>query len=245
LANIAVGIIIWSLSFVFPYKINFLLLGVFIAAAGAYMLSMDPIKSEVPHQTKSLVLKKRYWLYYVLNFLGGARRQIFTVFAIFLLVDRYELGVSVVAGIYVVNYALTYFLNPLISKAINQYGERVVLTLESLSLIVLFLGYAFIENVYVVVALFIMDSIFMNFSIGINTYLQKTADKKDLGSLTAVGFTINHISAVIIPLFGGFMWILNWKLPFLIGTGLTVVYLVFTQMIKTSYHHKGKIVTSL
>jgi hypothetical protein len=245
LANIVVGIIIWCLSFVFPYKINFLILGVFIVAAGAYMLNMNPIKSEVPHQTKALILKKRYWLYYVLNFLGGARRQIFTVFAIFLLVDKYELGVSVVAGIYVVNYALTYILNPLISKAINQYGERVVLTLESLSLIVLFLGYAFIENVYVVIGLFIIDSIFMNFSIGINTYLQKTADKKDLGSLTAVGFTINHISAVIIPLFGGFMWILNWRLPFLIGAGLTVVYLVFTQMIKTSYHHKGKIITDL
>ena len=129
----------------------------------------------------------------------GARRQVFTVFAIFLLVERFELGVSTVAGIYVVNYALTFLLNPQISKAIDKYGERVVLSLESISLIVVFLGYAFIPNVYVVVGLFMLDSVFMNFSIGINTYLQKTADKKDLGSLTAVGFTINHISAVIIP----------------------------------------------
>jgi hypothetical protein len=242
LANIAVGLTIWILSFVFPYKINFLLLGVFIFGIGVYMLMIDPIKNEVPHQTKKLVLKKRYWLYYLLNFLGGARRQIFTVFAIFLLVDRYQLSVSVVAGIYVVNYALTYLFNPLISKAINQYGERVVLSLESGSLILLFLGYAFIENVYVVVGLFVMDSIFMNFSIGLNTYLQKTADKQDLGSLTAVGFTINHISAVVIPLFGGFMWTLHWKLPFLIGAGLTFVNLAFTQLIKTTYHQKGKIV---
>jgi MFS family permease len=244
LANIAVGITIWALSFVFPYKINFLLLGIFIFGIGVYMLMLNPIKSEVPHQTKKLILKKRYWLYYLLNFLSGARRQIFTVFAIFLLVDKFELNVSVVAGIYVVNYALTYIFNPLISKAINEYGERVVLSLEGGSLILLFLGYALIDSVYVVVGLFIMDSIFMNFSIGLNTYLQKTADKQDLGSLTAVGFTINHLSAVVIPLFGGFMWILNWRLPFIIGACLTFISLLFTQLIKTSYHHKGKIIVS-
>jgi MFS family permease len=150
--------------------------------------------------------------------------------------------VSTVAGIYVINYALTYIFNPLISRAINQYGERVVLSLESGSLILLFTGYALIDSVYVVIGLFLIDNVFMNFSIGLNTYLQKTADKKDLGSLTAVGFTINHLSAVFIPLFGGFMWLLNWKLPFLIGACLTFISLIFTQMIKTAYHHKGKMV---
>ena len=241
LANIAVGSIVWALSFLLPYRFNFLILGVFIACSGTYMLLNDPIKSEIPHQSKKIILKKRYWLYYVLNFLSGARRQIFTVFAIFLLVQKYGLSVSVVTGIYVVNYALTYFLNPLISRAINKYGERIVLSLESGSLILLFLGYAFIENVYVVVGLYIMDSVFMNFSIGLNTYLQKTADRQDLGSLTAVGFTINHISAVVIPLFGGAMWMLNWKFPFLIGALLTLLSLYFTQLIRTSFHEKKRI----
>jgi MFS family permease len=208
------------------------------------MLISNPIRSEVPHQTKKIILKKKYWLYYVLNFLSGARRQIFTVFAIFLLVEHFHLSVSIVTGIYVVNYALTYLFNPLISKAINNYGERVVLSMESGSLILLFLGYAFIDNVWVVVALYVMDSVFMNFAIGLNTYLQKTADRQDLGSLTAVGFTINHLSAVVIPLFGGVMWMLNWKLPFLIGAGLTLLSLYFTQMIRTSYHDKGRILFS-
>jgi hypothetical protein len=238
LANIVVGTIIWGLTFVLPYLYTFLLLGIFISLSGIYMLFIDPIKKEIPHQVKKLVLKKKYWLYYVLNFLSGARRQIFTVFAIFLLVERYQLRLSTVAGIYVLNYALTYILNPQISKAINKYGERVVLSLESASLIVLFIGYAFIENVWVVVGLYVLDSIFFNFAIGLNTYLQKTADPQDLGSSTAVGFTINHISAVVIPIFGGAMWMLNWRLPFIVGTGLTILSLYFTQMITTSYHEK-------
>jgi hypothetical protein len=232
LANIAVGSAVWALSFVLPYHLNFLILGILITVAGIFMLTRHPVKQEVMHQHKRLIIRRKYWLYYVLNFLSGARRQIFIVFAIFLLVEKYKLSVSTVAGIYVLNYALTYLTNPYISKAINKYGERVVLSLESASLIVLFLGYAFIDNVYIVVLLYIIDSIFFNFAIGLNTYLQKTCDPQDMSPSTAVGFTINHISAVVIPLFGGALWMLDRRLPFIIGAGVTLLSLYFTQKIK-------------
>lgn len=236
LANITVGSVVWILSFVLPYQINFLLLGVFISSAGIYMLTKNPVDDHALPPQNKLVLRRKYWLYYILNFLSGARRQIFIVFAIFLLVERYRLGVSTIAGIYVLNYALTFLTNRYISKAINVYGERVVLSLESASLFVLFLGYAFIENVWVAVILYVLDSIFFNFAIGLNTYLQKTADPGDLAQSTAVGFTINHISAVVIPLIGGSLWLLNWKLPFIIGACLTMVSLYFTQKIETHQH---------
>jgi hypothetical protein len=234
LANIAVGTIIWALSFVLPYRINFLILGIFVASTGIYMLSKNPARDQGLHHQNKLVLRRRYWLYYTLNFLSGARRQIFIVFAVFLLVEKYKLGVSTIAGIYVVNYALTFLTNSYISRAINVYGERVVLSLESASLFILFLGYAFIENVWAAVILYVLDSIFFNFSIGLNTYLQKTADPGDLSQSTAVGFTINHISAVVIPLVGGAVWLINWRLPFIIGACLTVVSLYFTQKIRTT-----------
>lgn len=236
LANIAVGTIIWAFSFIFPYRVNFLLLGVFVACTGIYMLSKNPVANQGLHYQNKLVLRRKYWLYYTLNFLNGARRQIFIVFAVFLLVEKYKLGVSTIAGIYVLNYALTFLTNSYISKAINVYGERVVLSLESASLFVLFLGYAFIENVWVAVILYVLDSIFFNFSIGLNTYLQKTADPGDLSQSTAVGFTINHISAIVIPLLGGAVWLINWRLPFIIGGCLTVVSLYFTQKIRTPQH---------
>lgn len=236
LANITVGTIIWALSFILPYHINFLLLGVFISFTGIYMLSKNPVNDQRLHHQNKRLLRRKYWLYYTLNFLSGARRQIFIVFAVFLLVEKYKLGVSTIAGIYVLNYVLTYLTNSFISKAINVYGERVVLSLESASLFVLFLGYAFIENVWVAIILYVLDSIFFNFAIGLNTYLQKTADPGDLSQSTAVGFTINHISAVVIPLIGGTLWLINWRLPFMIGACLTIVSLFFTQKIKTHQH---------
>jgi Kef-type K+ transport system membrane component KefB len=91
-----------------------------------------------------------------------------------------------------------------------------------------------IENLWVIVVLNMIDTIFMNFSIGLNTYLQKTADAGDLAQGTAVGFTINHISAVVIPLIGGGLWLLSWQLPFLIGACLTALSLYFTQKIRIS-----------
>ncbi len=236
LTNIAVGSMVWGLSFILPYRMNFLLLGLFILSAGLYMLSKNPVDKALTHQQNRLLLRRRYWLYYVLNFLSGARRQIFIVFAVFLLVEKYGLSVSTVAGIFVLNYALTYLTNRYISRAINVYGERVVLSLESASLFILFLGYAFIENVWVVVILYVLDSIFFNFAIGLNTYLQKTADPRDLAQSTAVGFTINHISAVVIPVIGGSLWLLNWRLPFIIGAGLAALSLYFTQKIRTLHH---------
>ena len=38
-----------------------------------------------------MVLRKRYWLYYALQFMAGARRQIFMVFAGFMMVERFGL----------------------------------------------------------------------------------------------------------------------------------------------------------
>jgi hypothetical protein len=234
IANIIVLAIIWWLSKnKVSYQVNFLGLGLFISLVGIYMVTQNPVKEAKTHQDTMPVLYRKYWLYYTLNFLSGARRQIFIVFAIFLLVKKYGLTVEQVILLYLVNFALTYFTNPLISKAINKYGERVVLSLESASLVLLFLGYAFIQNVWVVIGLYVMDSIFFNFAIGLNTYLQKTADPKDLAQSTAVGYTINHISAVIIPLFGGALWLLNWRLPFIIGACITLISLYYTQKIKS------------
>lgn len=231
-ANVIIGIYVFLVSQYVSYQTNFLCLGILVVCVGVYSLMQNPIQKEMPIQKTKLVLKKKYWLYYVINFLSGARRQIFTVFAIFLLVEKYELHVSHVALLFIVNNITTYFANPLISKAINKYGERVVLSLESASLFILFLGYAFIDNVWIVAGLYVLDSLFFNFSIGINTYLQKIASPRDIAPSTAVGFTINHISAVVIPLIGGTLWMINPILPFIIGAFLTVVNLGFIQKIK-------------
>src|SRR5690606_26966474 len=45
-------------------------------------------------QHKQLLMRKRYWLYYGLTFFSGARRQIFVVFAAFMMVEKFGYSVG-------------------------------------------------------------------------------------------------------------------------------------------------------
>ena len=70
--------------------------------------------------------------------------------------------------------------------------------------------------------------------MAINTYFQKTAVPQDIAPSMAVGFTINHISAVVIPVIGGALWMVDWRIPFIAGAVIAFLSLVFSQKVKTS-----------
>jgi hypothetical protein len=56
-------------------------------------------------QHKHLILRKRYWLYYLLTFFSGARRQIFMVFG-FMMVEKFGYSVSEIAALLLINYVV-------------------------------------------------------------------------------------------------------------------------------------------
>jgi hypothetical protein len=231
IASIIAGFFIWLSVKLLPIWTNYLIYGIVIMIIGVYSLFKNPIFKETVPQRKGMVLKKKYWLYYVLNFLSGARRQIFIAFAVFLLVQNYGFSVSEVAVLFVLNNLLIYFTAPKVAEGINNLGERKMLTIEYVTLTFVFLGYAFIENRNIAVLLYIIDHIVFSFAIGINTYFQKTADSEDIAPSMGVGFAINHISAVIIPVVGGILWMTNWKTPFIMGAVFSVISLFFVQKI--------------
>jgi hypothetical protein len=101
-ANIAVGIFVWFLDYILPIEYNYLVIGTLILLAGIYCMSQNPIEKEIAVQNKKMVLKKEYWLFYMLNFLSGARRQIFVVFAVFMLVQKYEFSVKEVTALFII-----------------------------------------------------------------------------------------------------------------------------------------------
>lgn len=231
-ANISVGILILGLADFISLQAGFVLIGALVFAIGIWALFWKPVNKNIVPQNKGMVFRKKYWLFYVLNFLSGARRQIFVVFAVFMLVQKYHYSVREIAILFVINNIIAYFISPLIAKGINRFGERTMLSLEYFSLIFVFLGYAYIENAWVVAVLYIIDHIFFGFSMGINTYFQKTGDAKDIAPSMAVGFTINHISAVVIPVLGGLLWMVNWRIPFIAGVFLCMFSLIFVQKIR-------------
>ena len=94
------------------------------------------------------------------------------------------------------------------------------------------MAYALTPSKWVVAALYILDHIFFNFSIAIRTYFQKVGDPRDIAPSMAVGFTINHIAAVILPALGGFLWVLNYRIPFFGGAVMAFISLIAVQKIR-------------
>jgi len=231
-SNIVIGLLIFFITSVLSYTQIYLFIGSVVMLTGVWGLSKNPTDQNIGPQQKKVVIRKKYMLFYFLNFMAGARRQIFIAFAVFLLVKKFEFTVQEVAILFVINNLINYFLSPLIGKSIIRYGERGVLSLEYFSLIFIFLAYAYTESKIIVAILYILDHIFFNFSIAIRTYFQKVGDPKDIAPSMAAGFAINHIAAVFFPAIGGLLWLVDYRIPFVCGAVLSLISLLVVQKIR-------------
>ena len=182
-------------------------------------------------QHKILVLRRRYWLYYLLTFLSGARRQIFVVFAAFLMVEKFGYSASQVTLLFLINYAFNWFFAERIGALIHRIGERRALTLEYIGLIFVFVAYGLVDNATLAAALYVIDHMFFAMAIAISTYFQKIADPKDMASTAGVSFTISHIAAIVIPAALGLVWMWSHALVFFIGAGFAALSLLASQLI--------------
>jgi hypothetical protein len=182
-------------------------------------------------QHRKLFLRKRYWLYYLITFMAGARRQIFVVFASFLMVDKFEFSVSAITLMFLVNAALNMYIAPKIGNFIALCGERRALIFEYIGLIGVFTAYAYVNTAWVAVALYLIDHIFFSMAIAIKTYFQKIADPADMAAQAGVAFSINHVAAVVVPVTFGFMWLVSPSIVFLVGAGMSAVSLVLACLI--------------
>jgi len=229
--NIAAGSMVFILAPLLSYTQIYLIFGGLVVAAALWSLCQNPTRQNIIPQRKAMVLKKKYWLYYVLTFVAGARRQIFIAFAVFLLVKKFEYSIQGIAILFMVNNIVNYFLSPLIGKAIVKFGERKVLSLEYIGLIIIFIAYGLVESKILVALLYILDHILFNFAIAIRTFFQKIADPEDIAPSMAVGFTINHIAAVVLPVVGGLLWLIDYRIVFFSGALFSFISLLFVQQI--------------
>jgi hypothetical protein len=233
LTNIGVGILIYCTASLLNFIQIYLLIGSLILAAGLWGLFQDPTDSDLIPQHRKMIFRKKYGLYYFLTFMAGARRQIFMAFAVFLMVKEFQFSVREVTTLFVINNVMNYFLFPLIGKGIIRFGERKILSIEYFSLIFIFVAYATVQSKWLIMILYLLDQVFYNFHIAIQTYFQKIGDPKDIASSISVSFTINHIAAVVLPAIGGALWMIDYRIPFIGGAAFSFVSLMAVQRIQT------------
>lgn len=193
-------------------------------------------------QHKHMVLRKRYWLYYALVFFGGARRQIFVVFAAFMMVEKFGYTVGEISLLFMINYVFNLLFAPAIGQWIGRIGERKALIIEYIGLVLLFTGYALVENASLAAGLYVIDHLFFAMAIAMKTYLQKIADPKDMASTAGVSFTINHIAAVVIPALLGLVWLTSPTWVFIIGAGFACCSLLLALNIPHVPTHGNEVV---
>jgi hypothetical protein len=213
----------FDLSYAFVYMVS----GGFCALAALCCLIAYP-QFEAPHpQLKTFVLRRRYWLYYALQFMAGARRQIFVVFAGFMMVERFGFRVDEVTALFLINLVVNMVLAPVMGRIIGQFGERRALLFEYLGLVAVFLAYGgvyfFSWGVAIAATLYVVDNIFFAMAFALKTYFQKIADPGDIAPTAAVAFTINHIAAVFLPVLLGLLWLVSPALVFGLAAGMAAV----------------------
>jgi predicted MFS family arabinose efflux permease len=201
-----------------------------VALAVTARLAFPSFAAQVP-QRKQMVLRRRYWLYYALVFMSGARRQIFVVFAAFLMVERFGFDAAAIALMFLVNCLANILFAERIGRLIGRWGERRALTFEYLGLILVFTGYAFVESAALAVGLYILDHLFFAMAIAIQTYFQKIADPADFAGSAGMAFTINHIAAVGLPVVLGLLWLASPAAVFLSGSAMALASLGLARLV--------------
>lgn len=208
------------------YQIMYVVFGVITCGLALVGYMYFPIFQIGSNQNKSIIIRSRYWLYYALIFMSGARRQIFVVFAGFLMVEKFGYSIGQIAFLFLINAVMNIWLAPLVGRMINNIGERRSLIIEYIGLIGVFTAYAFVSNATIAAVLYIIDHLFFALAIAIKTYFQKIADPADFAGTSSVAFTINHIVAVFLPAVFGLIWLYSPPLVFMTGAGLAAVSLL-------------------
>ena len=206
----------------------YLLGGSVTVAIALFAWTAFPHFPEKVRQHRHMVLRRRYWLYYLLTFMSGARRQIFIVFAGFLMVEKFGYGVGQITLLFLLNAVINVVMAPRIGRLIGRWGERNALIFEYCGLTLVFTAYAFVEHAGLAAGLYVIDHLFFALAIAIKTYFQKIADPRDIAATAGVGFTINHIAAVLLPAAFGILWLVSPAAVFLSGSAMAVLSLLLS-----------------
>ena len=210
----------------------------FIAAA-VMMFLMKPEKSAPPRAF--LKLRREYSVFYSLAVLSGMRKQIFITFAPWVIVTIFNKPTQTIATLMTIGGVIGILFQPLLGKAIDRFGERIILTSEAVMLIFVCLGYGFSRSVLpentafiVVCVCYLLDQMLFSVSMARSTYIKKIAlDPADIQPALSASISIDHVFSISIALLGGVIWNrFGFQYVFLVGMLIAAVNFFVARQIK-------------
>ena len=223
--------LVLGLTFFLDFRFTYYIIGGLVFLIGIYLTYALP-SNRGETDNRKIRLKKKYTLYYILSFLRGCRRHIFTTFAIFLLVKNHELDITMISILMLANNFITIFTNRYLGQISDKIGERFVLVTSSFLLVIIFCGYAYVSFLPVLIIFYVIDNILFGSAIALRSYLRKIAPKEDVTGCLSFGMTANHITAVVIPILGGIAWTMyGYKTTFIAGAVIVFIDMLFSLKI--------------
>lgn len=227
-----------AMSFVFltgrfiPFRTYYLIAGI-LPFIGAILVLRIPYRSKLDVDPPSLVFKREYMLYYILNFLEGSRRQVFATFALFVLTKVYKVPIQHISLLLIINSIMNMIVAPRAGRLIDRFGERIILLISYTGALFIFIGYAMTRSTIILSLLYCLDNISINFSLALTTYIDKISQPGDLSPNISMGVTVNHIAAVTMPIVGGILWErFNYQMMFILGASIVLVSIVMASRIR-------------
>jgi len=247
-ASIAGCAVVWAVTRASPgsYAIIMILGAVpaLIAAVAFWRMRMPGARLK----RSKFVWRRQYWLYYVLALLFGARKQIFITFGPWVLVKVFHQQADVFAKLWMAAAVLGTVFQPALGRAIDRFGERVVLVADSLLIVVICLGYGFADRMghqgmalWTLYACFVADQLLFGVNMARDTYLAKIALRpEDVRPSLSLGVTINHAVSMTVPYFGGLLWVSHghWAV-FVAAAVVAGAMLAFSLFIHVPAGHKA------
>jgi predicted MFS family arabinose efflux permease len=213
---------------------QFYILGGIVICIGGLLVSRIP--KEVggrDEQEPRIILKPRYWLYYVLIFFEGSRMQVFAAFGTLILVQNYGLNAREISLILVVSGIVNFLLSPRLGKLLDIIGERLTLSISYVLLALCFIGYATVHNVWFLGGMLIGINLLVTLRMGLATYVRRIAPPEELAPTLAAGVSINHITSVSMSLLAGtLLGLVGYEALCLGAAGVIMLSVPFALAIK-------------
>jgi hypothetical protein len=220
---------------VLSYERTYMIVGI-VAFIGAIAVIGFPHLHEgeerkVAVTREPLVWRRDYRYYYLLNLLDGVRQQIFFSFGLWVLVNRFKLTVVEISEILLIVTTVAIFSSSYIGRLFDRVGERRVLQAINIGYVVALGGYALSNSVYLACLFFLMYSFISPFStLGASVYLRKIALPQEVAPSLAMGVTLLHATAVVVPVVAGIiLHYVGYRVPFFIACGAAVIMVGVTQ----------------
>jgi predicted MFS family arabinose efflux permease len=223
----------------FTFQITFTISAISLAVAAILMFSMTPEKTTSPK--KYLQLHPEYRLYYLMAVLSGSRKQLFITFAPWVLVTIYHQPTQIIATLLTLGGVIGILFQPILGRAIDRFGERLILASEAIVLVFVCLGYGFAKFLFpestaflVVCACYLIDQMIFSVGMARSTYIKKIALQPNhvQPALTA-SVTIDHVFSITAALVGGIIWSkFGFQYVFLFGMLIALANLATALQVK-------------